>query len=301
MAQNFLQLILLLGVGGVWLSIGVPAASRALIQEMPGRRRGLLFGIGQTAAPIGTIFAGIVLPGVALDHGWHAVFLAAMVFPAVAFLTVGRDTGAGAGPRPAARPPDRANPSRREVRDLLTLTVACGLGAVAIGGLTSFFVVSAVDAGQSDARAGHLLVLGGVVGIATRIVGGWYSDRSRHDPLWAVSLLLFAGSGGLALLATGSSGLVVVATVLVYGAGWGWPGLFYYGVAIRGGAFPGRATGTVQVGMALGNVLGPLVVGQISSRDDAGFGAAWSVMAALTLLASVVVLGPLRGRDRVNS
>jgi MFS family permease len=226
--------------------------------------------------------------------GWRWTFVAATVFPILALVALpplGRRTR---GPRPTvsqrvgiARSWRARRPPTRGARELRWLAVAGALAALSIGALNGFAVVSSVDAGISEAGAGMLVASGGALASVVRIASGWFIDRSADDGFRAVTLLSIAGAFGYAAMAIGTPLSMTVGVLLAFGAGWGWPGLFHYGLVRSFPDAPGYATGVIQTGFATGTSIGPMLFGLIS--DEFAYSWAWRASAAVTLLSALLI------------
>jgi pimeloyl-ACP methyl ester carboxylesterase len=194
----------------------VPAASLALTSAVRGRR-GLMFGMQQSAPPAATLLAGLAVPLIGLTVGWRWSFaLAAGGAVLVAALVPAR---AGA-PRAsgAARSPVRIGP-------LIGVSVAAALGSASGISLGAFLVESAVAGGRSPAAAGTLLAAGSTLCVLTRIAVGWLADRRSSGHLDLVAGMLVLASLGYVALAGGTSTpLLIAGTVVAYSAGYGWSG-----------------------------------------------------------------------------
>ncbi|CAM01226.1 MFS transporter [Saccharopolyspora erythraea] len=64
-------MLAVLWVAGLPNALGQPAANVMITEGVPVRRRGLGFGVKQSAIPIATLLAGITVPLVALTIGWR--------------------------------------------------------------------------------------------------------------------------------------------------------------------------------------------------------------------------------------
>jgi nitrate/nitrite transporter NarK len=99
--------------------------------------------------------------------------------------------------------------------------------------------------------------------------------------------MLAGGVVGYVLLATGVAALMVVATSLVFGLGWGVNGLFFLAVVKEYPRAPGGATGLIIACGSVGGVAGPPLFGLIV--QNMGFGGAWSVAAAWAAVGCLAV------------
>lgn len=287
-------LIVLLAIGGVAMSGSMSAGNLALAREAPAARLGLLLSLKQTAVPVATLLAGLAVPVVALTIGWRWAFGIAAVVP-VAAIAVSRAGAAqarsDAGERRAAAPTARVAVSR----ELVVLAIACGFASVIPGVLSGFVVVSAVEAGVSEATGGVILMAGSVVGLTVRVVMGWRIDRVTSDGFREVAVLLMLGAVALGLMATGRPAFFAVGALAAFGSGWGWPGLFFYGVVRSHMDAPAAATGAVQAGAAVGTATGPLLFGLVAG--GIGHGTAWAGTAAVAVLAASLTWSAARRAD----
>lgn len=272
-------------VGGAGMAVAMPAGSRAVAVALPATRRGLVFGVKQAAIPLAGLLAGVAVPVVALTVGWRWAFLAAVPVPVVAAVLGGgglggdrdRGDGPGVGSLPAA---------------YRALGAGAAAAAAALAAMSAFVVVAAVRAGVDEGTAGWLVAAGSGLGLVVRVGSGWLADRWHDDGLAPAAGMLMLGAVGLGLLAVGSPPTVVAGTLLAYGVGWGWPGLFYLGAVTHHERAPGVATAAVQVGLSGGSAVGPLAFGLLVARD--GFGVAWGAAAIAMFLGGVLVAAARR-------
>lgn len=285
-ASSFVGVLLMLLVGGLAFAGTTPAANLAIAQELPVERHGLVFGIKQGAIPLGTTIAGLLVPAVALTVGWRWTFVVAAVFPLVALAVAlpGVNHRAPVPPRPVPRRRQgRApRPQQTGLIELRWLAVAGALTAHSIGALNGFAVVTLVASGRSPGSAGMMVAVAGMIAASVRVVSGWLIDRSTGDGFRGVVVLNLIGAFGYLAMATGTPTLVTIGVLVAFGAGWGWPGLFHYGLVRLFPGRPGYATGVIQTGFATGTAVGPVIFGVIA--DASGYVAAW-------LLSTVVTAG----------
>jgi MFS family permease len=135
---------------------------------------------------------------------------------------------------------------------------------------------------MSSGLAGALLTAASVVGVLSRLAIGAAADRLVGGHFRLVLRLSILGSLGFAGLATsGPIVIVVAASFLAFGAGWGWPGLFNFAVVLWNRNAPGAATAITQVGVFVGGIVGPLAFGAVAARWS--FPVAWLGSAALSV------------------
>jgi MFS family permease len=117
---------------------------------------------------------------------------------------------------------------------------------------------------------------------------GWLADRHPDRSRYLfIANLLAGGAVGYGLLATGSIPLLVVGSLMAYGMGWAWTGLFHFAVIKDNRAAAASVTGFVQTGLSLGAASGPLVFGIVAQTFS--YTAAWTTAAVLSLLAAVTI------------
>jgi MFS family permease len=280
-----------LAVGGLGNAVAQPSANAVISQLVSAQRLGVAFGIKQSAIPAATLLGGLAVPGVALVFGWRwavagAVGLAVVLL--LASLAGGRDAGERGGAASdvpaAARAPDRGLPRG----GLVVLTLGGFLGSAAATSTGVFLVDSAVAAGVGAGAAGLLFAGCSVLGLLSRVGYGLFADRypGRSAYLFIANLLT-AGTLGYVLLAAGPVPAFVAGSVLAYGAGWAWTGLFHFAVIRDNRGAAASVTGFVQTGLSLRAACGPLLFGVVA--QTAGYPAAWLTAAALSLAGAVTV------------
>jgi MFS family permease len=283
-ARTYPTLLLWLALGGVANALAQPAANLFIARTIAADRLGMAFAIKQSGIPAATLLGGLAVPSIALTVGWRWAFVAGALLPILGGLTIppaGAKRTEGEGPSPKVRVP---------LPPLVVLAVGIGFGAAAAGTLGAFLVNAAVDAGIGDGPAGLLVSVGSAIGIAVRLFAGSRADRRSGGHLRVVSLMLVAGSVAYVLFASQVSWLLVAATPLAFGAGWGWPGLFNLAIVRAHPAAPGTASGITQTGTYLGAVAGPVVFGAVV--EAASYRAGWLLAAAFALAgAGTIAIG----------
>ncbi len=241
-----------------------PATNRLIARRVRQGRQGWSYGVKQAAIPIATLSGGLAVPIVALTVGWQWAFIGCGLAALVVLALLPGD-----GPSVGS---ERVDGGRLLAGPLLVLMVASGLGAAAANGMGAFMAVAAVGDGISQAGAGLLIALGAVMSLAARLLVGWHADRTDRDGFGVVAAMLAAGAVGYGLLATGWIPLVLLGTVLAFGAGWGWAGLLNYTIVRSYPHAPAAATGMTQGAAYLGGVVGPTAFGLAGAHLIAGCG-----------------------------
>ena len=299
LARSWGGLVACLLLGGLANAISHPATHLYLAREVPAGRQGLSFGIKQSAIPAATLLAGLAVPAVALTFGWRWAFAGgAALALAVALVAPAGEAPARSGARQRLK---EARAGDVRAASLVLLALGIGLGSAAATPLGAFIVESSVAAGIREGHAGLLLALGSAVGIVVRVSLGHFADGMSGGRLRLVAAMLGVGVVGFVLLATGAAGLLVIGTLLAFGAGWGWPGLFNFAVVRSNPGAPAAATGITQTGASGGAALGPLLFGVVVEASS--YGVAWLACGAMALAALVAILLGRRMvlRDRADA
>lgn len=302
-ARSWTGLVVFLLIGGAGNAIAQPAANLSLARLVPAASHGLVFGVKQSAIPLATLLGGLAVPLVALTIGWRWTYVIAAIAAVLAATGIPRgspEQDLDLPPNPSATGAEAARRSIPSLRPLVLLAVAGGLGAMVGNSLGAFLVSSSVEAGVDPGAAGILLAVGSVVGLAMRVGLGWAADRFAFQPTHAMSLLLVIGALGCLLLARQQTAAIVGGTLLGFGAGWAWPGLFHLAVVRSHSYAPATATGISQTGVFLGAAAGPILFGAVV--EGGGYGPAWMVTAALASASAclaMVASRELRGARRM--
>lgn len=305
-ARSWPQVVVLLAVAGAGASLAQPACNALLVRAGRPERRGLAFGINQSAIPASTLLGGAAVPALALTVGWRWAFAAAAV---TVVLTVHALTPPGA-PWAAAPPNTHQGPREGRGEDLerrpamsgagwqvpMALIAASGaFGAGAYGALGAFGVSAGVASGLSPATAGILHAVASLASIAVRVFAGWLASRRPAGHFTAVAAMQVAGAAGLLLMGAGSPAAFVPGALLAFAVGWGVTGLYNFAISRRYQAHTATATGIIHVGVFSGAGLAPALFGQLASH--ASQSTAWLVMAVFSVVSAALLL-TLTHRDR---
>jgi cyanate permease len=175
---------------------------------------------------------------------------------------------------------------------LLCFAVAGGLGAAAGNALGGFLVTVAVTSGWTEKAAAQLLIQGSLAGLGVRLLVGWIANQQYRRSLHFLTLLLCLGALGFGLLALNRSTTWTMGTLIAFGAGWGWSGVFHLAVVLVNSEAPARATGLTQAGTFAGAAIGPFVFGLMA--EHASFSNAWWLAALWQIIAAGLVVANWR-------
>jgi len=304
LVRSWVPLVAVLAVAGAGNALAQIGSNLGLAEHVAHARQGLAYGVKQSAIPTATLLGGLAVPLVGLTIGWRWAFaaaaLGALLYAAVvpaddrphrADAAPGDEPTSGAPRRPATDTPTRS---------LVLLACGAGMGAAGANSFGAFLVESAVAGGIGPGPAGLVFALGSALGIVGRLAAGWSADRRKGGHLRVVAAQLATGSVGLGLLALAgvvrgpgpSTALVVLGTLLGFGLGWSWPGLFTFAVVRLNRSAPAAATSITQTGVFVGGALGPLAFG--ATVEATSYAVAWTGAAAALVLAAVLVLAGRR-------
>ncbi len=273
------------------MSASVYAASgRMVMGWFAARERGLAMGIRQTSTPLGMGIAALAIPPIVE----HSGVTGTVVFSAVLCAVVGLLVGVLAADPPRARKTkqeeDTGNPYRQPA--LWRIHGSSALLCVPQFTVSAFALVFLVDVrGWTAVHAGQLLALSQVLGAASRVVAGRWSDRtgSRVRPMRQLAYCISAVMALTALGAVWSSPLADVLMVVACGITASTNGLAFTVTAeLAGRSWSGRAMGVQNTGQNLAASLTPPLLGVLIS--SAGY--AWGFLLAGALAAVAAALVP---------
>lgn len=258
-------------------------ANLSMATAVPAHRRGLGFGVKQSAVPLAVLLGGISVPVASSLVGWRGVFAAAAV---AALLAV------ALGLRVPARSPestvDAVERDRAARVPLLVTMVAIALASAAANSLGSFVASWGFEVGLSPSGAGLLMALGSALNIVARLLAGLMADRRHGRNLPVVAAQMFVGGLALVLLSWPATAAYVPATVLAFAVGWSWPGLLLFAVVRIGRDQPATASGVIQAGAFAGGAAGPFLFGLLV--EASGYESAWRAAAVAFLVAAALVV-----------
>jgi MFS family permease len=275
-----LALMVLLGVGNAACQV---TSNLAMATAVPPHRRGLGFGVKQSAIPLAIMLAGLAVPALATTVGWRWSFLATGLGGLVAVVGGLRLPSGVAGARGAAAAEDLPPMSA-----LLIVMAAIGLASAAANSLGAYLASWGFEVGLSPTAAGVLMAVGSALNITARLAGGHLADRRHGRNLPVVAAQMLVGAVALAVLSVPLEAVVVPAAVVAFALGWSWPGLLLFAVVRIGRDAPATASGVVQAGAFAGGAAGPFVFGLVV--EAVGYETAWRGAAVCFLLGAALVL-----------
>jgi sugar phosphate permease len=274
------------------------SSGRAVMAWFPDGQRGFAMSIRQTAIPVGGAIGAALLPWLAADVGFRAVYAVLALFCFASAAATWRwlhepdrqpDGSAHPAQATAVASPLRSRPVWRFALASLLLTVP----QFAVLTFAAVYLSDAQHAGVATVSVTLLAVQLG--GAAARVWSGRYTDKHRNRRAYIRAVGV---ATGLTLVATGlllDAPAAVVASMLALGGllASAWHGVAYTEIAsIAGAQRAGTALGlentTVFVAAFLTPVLIPIVLGSSS------WTAVWMLAGVCSLLA--VPLAPRAAR-----
>ncbi|GAB37146.1 MFS transporter [Gordonia otitidis] len=291
-AQNYIQLLLFRGAGGIGSTMFTVSAMALLIRLSPNEIRGRVSGFFSAGFLIGNItgpLIGSALVGFGLRMPFVVYAIALLVASAVVATQL-RDT---AEPVTSDAPQRSAMSLRAALRDsayraIIASNFTQGWASMGVRvAVVPLFITEGLD--QSAAMTGVVLAVYAAGNVAAILVAGRMSDRLGRRPVMLPGLAIMAISTAL----LGFSPNIVAALVLSLFAGVG-SGLFapthqaaladVLGARRQGGS----ALAAYSMSSDLGAVTGPIVVGFVAG--SVGFGPAFVLTGAVAAVAFVAWL-----------
>ncbi len=280
-ASSTTQMCAFGALAGIGTALTRTASSVLVAWNSEPGRQGIAFGLKHSSIPIASLIAGLSVPALALTVGWRWAYAVAGVLALIVAATVPTSEGRLAqGAKPGT--PDLSR------GQLTVVAVTFALGAAAAGSLGAYSVSTAVAAGLSEAAAGVLVALGSVVGLASRVGVGYWSDRRPGNQLDLVAGMLGIGVVGFLLLAVPHHIVVSIAVPIAFATGWAWLGSYNFAITLLNPEAPGAALGVVQTGAYAGSIAGPVILGILA--ENYSHAAAWVGAAIASFLAAVVIV-----------
>lgn len=275
-ADSVAMLIVSAAILGVPQGWGNPTTNALIAERVPAGRRGTVTGIKQSGVQLGIFLAGVTLPAMSDVVGWRgAMWIYAAVFTGFALIPLVLPRHGSLDDEPTGAAPVAGTPvalphyDMRAVWLIALYAFLMGTGGGAIGRFLALFAEE--EAGLSNAAAGLVLGLSGLVGIGTRVTAGRLAEH-RIAPLPMLAVL--AGVGvvvSLLLTVTLSVGawlLWPIAVLFAVGyAAWNAVAMLAIIVGVDR-SHAGRASGAVMVGFLGGLAVGSPIAGLVIDATE---------------------------------
>ncbi|MFC2066500.1 MFS transporter [Chloroflexota bacterium] len=289
-----LALVVILSVSG---SPMYPATTRAVMDWVPGRIRGLAMSLKQTGPPIAGALAAAILPILALAVGWRMAAASMgilILFTAIAFLSLYRDAPRG------KEAMHRLNISTLRVilqnRRAVTIAIWGGTFVGLQFTVLSYFILFLMEELQlSPIMAGGMLSIAQVSSIIARILWGSVSDfifhRRRIAVLVIAGFMTVIGLLGASIMTADVPGSAVFLLAITIGTST----FSFHGVLT---ALIGETADTGQVGtttgfsntlMRTGTLVVPPIFGYLVDVSSS-YSLSWRVAAGAALVSTLALL-----------
>lgn len=286
-------------------------SNRTVASVLPPHRRGLGFGLKQSAVPAAIMLGGLAVPTTTVLFGWRSTFLVTGTIGLVVALSGAaalvlsgvrkpRRRGAGTGTTTPETAPYGARrhtgvQRQRMVADrapwgpLLLCGLAITFASSSANFIGAYLASWAHEVGLTVGQAGLLMAAGSGSSILVRVLTGIQADRRHGGNLSVVATMTMIGAACLTVIGSVAEPWAVIAFgFLAFALGWSWPGLMLYAVARVGRDAPTQASSVVQAGAFVGGALGPVSFGLLVS--SLGYHGAWLAAAASFLVSGVLTL-----------
>lgn len=295
LARSWTLVVLAMVVLGAANASCQATSNAAVATALPQGRRGLGFGIKQSAVPAAIMLGGLAVPTTTVLLGWRSTFViigtAGLLVAAVGGVGVrgGRGTPSPSDPEDAGVVTDRPPRDHAPLGPLLLCGVGITLASASANFIGAYLATWAHEVGLTVSQAGLLMAAGSGSSVLMRIVLGHRADARYGGNLSGIAVQMLVGAACLALIGTVPEPWAVVAFgILAFAVGWSWPGLLLYAVARVGRDAPAQATSVIQAGAFIGGAFGPVLFGVLI--EAVSFRGAWWVAAATFTLAAMVTL-----------
>lgn len=276
--------LMTLFVYGMANGIVGPAASKSVLDWFPSVGRATAMGIKQTGVNFGGIFAGLLLPALALFLTWRQSLLAVGIFEAVSAVLIYRLL---------KESPVRTDHKREPIAWRKILPMAMKREMLILGGIAFCFMASQFSFSTylilfltqemhfSILRAGQYFAVSFLVGAAGRVFWSMASDYflvgRRKGILRLITLILFLSSLTMGLISFFPAlAPLLLAAVIAFGiSGIGWNAIYLtmVGEAVEKESI-GLATGVGYSYGFMGSMVCPPLFGLLVDRTG-GYGYAW--------------------------
>ncbi|NDK89308.1 MFS transporter [Gordonia desulfuricans] len=289
-AQNYVQLLIFRGLGGIGSTMFSISAMALLIRLSPSEIRGRVSGFFSAGFLIGNIagpLVGAALVGFGLRMPF-AVYAIALVIASVVVATQLRDAGTAVSATQSGHGVMSLRTALRDsaYRAILASNFAQGWASIGVRvAVVPLFITEGLD--ESAAMAGVVLAVYAVGNVAAILLAGRFSDRYGRRRVMLPGLATMAVSTALLGFAPGIG--IALALSALSGVG---SGLFapthQAALADVLGARRQGGSALASYGMAsdLGAISGPVVVGFVAQQ--VGFGPAFVFTGAVAAVACVV-------------
>lgn len=269
---------------------GNPSTNALIVDNVPPGTRGILTGIKQSGVQVGFFLGGMLLPLFASLWSWRVAVLIFLAMPIAGLIgMIGHSDHQTREERDEARVEGRTPVA---VRWIAVYGFISGLATQAIISFLPLFANE--DLGWTEAAAGWLISIVGLMGIGARLLWPRLAERTIGHGLtlrilaWlttVTAILLF-----LASIDAVADWVLIPAVVFLGGGAVAWNAVGMLAVMdFSPHGLVGKGTGLVLFGFLFGLAIGPPIMGY--SVDTLGsYGPGWMIAAALLFISGLMAL-----------
>lgn len=291
--HGFIGLVAAAGMCGIAQALANPVTNLLIAEQVPAKKKAGVVGIKQSGVQLAALFAGLVLPSLALAYGWRPAF--GLIIPLALLLAISsswvtpKEHHAKGAKFKVARP-------NALLQRLMGIQFCVG---IALSAFVTFLPTFASQQAMPLAIAGSLIAVFGVMGIVSRIVLTPLGAKLKEEAYLLLILIvitaiaiavtmqatieshwrLWAGAIGVGLTAVGTNAIAM-------------------SMLIRDDRFGAvtKASGLVSVAFFGGFALGP--PSYASLQASLGATMAWSTLIGVLLIGCLVALSLAYARRR---
>ena len=297
--QSVLEGVLVSLPIGLAISMSFPAYTKAIMDWVALRTRGLAMGITEASHPLGGIIAAGLFTSLAVTFSWRIALMVAALMIALSgmlFYSFYRDKPGGA----EARTDERTRPGGRvglvvKNRDIWLVSIfGATISSLMFVFLSFLILFLKEETGMSAVKAGSMMAIAMAGGVAGRIAWGLVSDLAlsgrRVMAMGVVGVLAVVSTLVLTWLPSDTPLVVVLIAVFFIGSNiLGWTGLWSVLLAeLAGPAQSGTAVGFAATIARLGALGFTPIFGLIVDRTGS-YETGWWMMAALAGMGTILL------------
>ncbi len=186
MAQHFYGLLVAAALCGIAQALANPVTNLLIAEQVIPQKKAGVVGLKQSGVQVSALFAGLVLPSMALAYGWQVAM--GMIIPVALLLALTTPLIAPKKLFSATKPFTFALPNAL-LFGLMSVQFFVGLG---LSAFVTFLPTFASHQGLSPTLAGSLIAVFGVMGIVSRIVLTPFGAKMRDESYLLLGLCVIA-------------------------------------------------------------------------------------------------------------
>ncbi len=185
-AQNFYGLLVAAALCGIAQALANPVTNLLIAEQVAPAKKAGIVGLKQSGVQVSALFAGLILPSIALHYGWQIAL--GLIIPVALLLAITTPLIAPKKIIITVKPFTFSLPNRLLV-GLMSVQFFVGLG---LSAFVTFLPTFATHQGLSPTLAGGLIAVFGVTGIISRIVLTPFGAKMRDESYLLLSLCVIA-------------------------------------------------------------------------------------------------------------